>query len=170
MYSYCTGSFTVLHSYNTAIVLEQELIFLGKPRKPLVLTRFREYCPFAALLGIAEAASAAIPEQRPRHPLLSYSLSTASASESDRASSHHTRVSLNLWHADPDSDRLSRVGKISVRHQSSIETLFFCFHLWNSSLYLDLYYPSSETVFFQATGFQGLRRSAFLASRICVRG
>ena len=28
-------------------MLEQELIFLGKPRKTLVLTRFREYCPFA---------------------------------------------------------------------------------------------------------------------------
>ena len=35
IYSYCISVFTVLHSYNTAIVLEQELIFLGKPRFPL---------------------------------------------------------------------------------------------------------------------------------------
>ena len=87
------------------------------------------------------------PQQRSRYPLLSHPQPTASASESDRVSCHHTRVSLNLWHADRARDRLSRVGKISVRYQCSIETLFFSFHLWNSSLYFSLYYPSSETVF-----------------------
>ncbi len=53
IYSYRAGSFTVLHSYNTAIVLEQELIFLGKPRFPLVLTRFR---PTARLLRISASS------------------------------------------------------------------------------------------------------------------
>ncbi len=76
MYSYFTKRFTVLHSYNTAIVLEQELIFLGKPCLALVLTRFRPTARLSALLGRKEAARAAIPEQRSRHPFLGHSQPT----------------------------------------------------------------------------------------------